>query len=367
MKILFDHQIFSMQKYGGISRYHSELMNEFDKMDNVGYQLALKFSDNYYLSSVNNFETFRFLSGFKFRGKSRIISLVNQFYTKYILNKKQYSVFHPTYYHPYFLNNLGNKALVVTVHDMIHELFPEHFSSFDNIVKHKKALVQRADRIITVSENTKNDLIKVYGVDEKKIDVIYLGNSMSFSEENDSNIDLPDNYILFVGVRGRYKNFTNFIRAAALIITNDSDLHVVCAGGGAFSEAELAEFRELGIQNNLMQTDIEDKTLGKIYSHAILFAFPSMYEGFGIPILEAFACSCPIICSNNSSLPEVAQDGAIYFDPNNQSEIQNAIQKLLDDPKLRSELIANGQLRLKAFSWKKTAEKTIRTYISCVD
>ena len=363
MKVLYDHQIFTSQTYGGISRYFVELMKNFENDDGIDYDLPLRYSNNHYLNKYNDLKYKPFLKNFNFRGKDRLINILNKNISKKLLIKGDYDIFHPTYYDPYFLNILNNKPFVLTIYDMIHEIYPEIFSFRDRTAERKKLLVQKATRIIAISENTKRDIIRFFGIDENKIEVIYLANSINPSESTDDiNIDLPKKYILFVGSRSGYKNFNLFIEAISTLLVEDAELNVVCVGGGNFKEMEKEKFKKLNIVNKIFQYSVSDNILAYIYQKAIAFVFPSLYEGFGIPVLESFASRCPVICSKASSLPEVAGDAAIYFNSTDKLSMLDSIQKVIYNEKLRKQLINKGIERVKEFTWKKTADKTKKIY-----
>lgn len=364
MKILYDHQIFTSQKYGGISRYFYELMSEFNKMKNIETIVSLVVSNNHYISDKKFITYFDVLPNKQFRGKHRLFNFVNKPNTILKLKQQNFDIFHPTYYDPYFLKYIGNKPFVLTVHDMIHEKFREMFSPKDKTTEQKRLLVEKATKIIAVSENTKKDLIELFGTDESKIEVVYLGNSMFPKPDIKINFDIPNRYLLFVGNRGSYKNFKRFIKSISDILKQDKGLFVLCAGGGKFNSSENQLFRELEISNKVLQYNLDDNSLAYFYQNALAFIFPSLYEGFGIPVLESFACGCPVICSNVSSLPEVAGEAACYFDPYSEDSIKNAVIKVLEDSTFREDLIKMGTERLKKFSWKKTAEETKRIYES---
>lgn len=364
MKILYDHQIFTQQKYGGISRYFYELIMQFGTIDDTEASLPLIFSNNHYLFKTPSFNHFQFFPASHFKGKHRIMSAFNTPYAIHALKQQNFDLFHPTYYDPYFLNYLGTKPFVVTVYDMIHEKFKEMLPSRDKTSEHKELLVRKAAKIIAISESTKKDLIEIFGTEESKIDVIYLGNSMFPNEQITLDSNLPEKYILFVGSRYSYKNFDRFIRAVSRLLHEDSELSVICVGGGPFKTVERQTFDSLKIENQLHQYDLDDKKLALFYSNALLFVFPSLYEGFGIPVLEAFACKCPLVCSNTSSLPEIAGNGAHYFDPYDEGSICSAIKEVLEDKTLKKQLIQNGLERVKYFSWEKTALETRKTYES---
>lgn len=362
MKILFDYQIFSMQKFGGISRYYYELFCQFNKMDDIEYKIPIILSNNNYISDKKTTKHIDIFSSYQFRGKSRLFSSVNRLNSIINISQNKYDIFHPTYYDPYFLKYIGSKPFVVTVYDMIHEKFKDMFPQKDKTSHYKELLVKKAAKIIAISENTKKDIIDIFGIDESKIDVVYLGNSMLVKTNISLNFKLPDKYILFVGNRSGYKNFERFIKSISKILSEDRDLYAICAGGGIFNNNEIYLLSELKIKNKVLQYNVNDEELAYLYRNALAFVFPSLYEGFGIPILEAFACGCPVVCSNSSSFPEIAEEAAYYFDPYSENSINYAIIKVSEDRKLRNELINKGYEKLKEFSWEKTAEQTKKIY-----
>ena len=362
MKIMYDFQSFSMQKYGGISRYFNELQKGISSIKDNTVEIPILLSNNYYLSNNQHVKFINFLKNKNFRGKTTLFNMLNKPYSILKLKQQNYDIFHPTYYDPYFLQYLGNKPFVITVHDMIHEKFPDNFSRSDKTTQYKKLLCSKATKIIAISKNTKKDLIEILGIDESKIEVIYHGNSFSAAYNNSMKIDIPKKYILYVGTRNGYKNFNRFIKAVSKILIKNHDLNLVCAGGGAFSHKELTLLNELRIANKVLQYSIDDTTLAYLYKNALMFIFPSLYEGFGIPILEAFSCGCPVICSNTSSFPEIAKDAAIYFDPYCEASMYNAINKMLNDKRVREELINKGKKRVVFFSWDKAVYNTLNVY-----
>lgn len=362
MKILYDHQIFSSQKFGGVSRYFYELIKEYSSMDDMFVDVSLIFSNNHYISNSELVKHKNFFPKLNFKGKGRIQSLLNEYLTIQMLKKRDFNVFHPTYYDPYFLKYIGNKPFVLTVYDMIHEKFKDIFPLNDPTAANKKILAEKSSKIIAISASTKNDLVDILGINEDKIDVVYLGSSIESANPVKLSFKLPHKYILFVGFRNRHKNFNRFITAVAPLLKSDDELNVVCAGGGRFKQDEIEILNNLNIINHVQQYDVDDNILAEFYKRTLLFVFPSLYEGFGIPVLEAFACACPMACSNSSSLPEIGGDGAIYFDPYSIDSIHDVVQNGIYNDALRETLISNGRERLQKFSWKKTAEETKRIY-----
>lgn len=353
MKVLYDHQIFSGEKFGGVSRYFYELM--INSNGYYDYQVSGLFSENEYVENLDIFKPFPIKKYFK--GKIRLVTLLNKRDSVRKIKRNPDCILHPTYYDPYFLNNKG-QPVVLTVYDMIHERFPHYFMNDKSIFQYKKQSIMGADKIIAISESTKRDLLHFYPeVSEDKINVIYLGSSAKpFKEVNNSY----GSYILFTGKRDKYKNFNSFAEAVAPLLIQ-YDLNLVCTGNN-FTPEEIGFFESLGIRNRVYSKFVNDVELALLYSNAILFAFPSLYEGFGIPILEAFTNHCPLVLSDTSSFPEIAGDAGVYFDPNSINDIRKKIDDVIGSQSLRNELVLKGNERLKLFNWKKCAESTADVY-----
>jgi glycosyltransferase involved in cell wall biosynthesis len=273
-----------------------------------------------------------------------------------------FDIFHPTYYDPYFLE-LIEKPYVLTVYDMIHEIYSEYFSPSDTVIKNKRILCEKADKIIAISQSTKNDLIDIFKLPEDKIYAIPLASNFNdVIPQKPSGTEALSDYILFVGLRSAYKNFYFSVIALSEILKNDKKLSLVCTGH-EFSNEEINFFKNLKIENQVKHIYLQnDNELAWVYQHARLFIFPSLYEGFGLPLLEAFAKNCPVICSTSGSLPEVGGDAVIYFQPKNINEIQEAAHKAIYDNEVREELISKGQKQLSKFSWDKCRSQTIDVY-----
>lgn len=372
MKILLDPQIFDQQTYGGISRYYTEVFSIISKKSDVEILLPLYSSDNAYVKATdllvknkNLNVLYRFLAFFKIstrtlRRKNSEKLLHNAF------ENKDYDIFIPTYYNPYFLDKIGTKPFVLTVYDMIHELMPQYFveDSF-HVVERKLLLMQKATKIIAVSHNTKKDIIKIYpDIDPNKIEVIYHGSSIKIHPE--VTVQFPEKYILYVGSRETYKNFKFFIQSVTPLLKNDPDLQIIAAGGGKFTEEEIQFLKNLGIQNQVLQRYFQEEELGHYYQNAQCFVFPSLYEGFGIPVLESMACGCPIVLTKHGSFPEVAGDAGIYFDSESEDDLREKIQILISDEELRKKYAEKGLERVKKFDWKDAAEQCLKVYSDAI-
>lgn len=360
MKILFDHQCFSMQNYGGVSRYFAELIRGFAKEPDIDMYVSTEFTNNSYLANKS------FLPNNEFKGKKLILHEINKLFSKHQIKKNKFDLFHPTYYNPYFINSL-KKPFVLTVFDMIHEIFPDHVHRLDKTAEYKKLLVTKATKIIAISHNTKKDLVNILKVPPEKVEVIHLASCITKDMANLKYFDnLPERsvkrYILYVGGRNYYKNFDNLLLAFEELVKHDDTLYLICAGGGRFNGIEQAIFEKKGLTNNIISYPADDKTLATLYSNALVFVFPSLYEGFGLPVLEAMSCDCPVALSNRGSLSEIASKSAIFFDPKDPINIQTMISKVIYNSELRNRFIKKGRLKCEKFSWEETVKKTKGLY-----
>lgn len=363
MKIIYDYQILMRQKYGGISRYYFELIKAMKRLETRNeIFLPIKKSKNYYFR--NHIKPFS-------RHYNRIDGYINGISTIRCIKKekkrgKPIDIIHPTYYYPDYLKWVSLECrndfkIVITVYDLICELFYPNVDH-QNLETRKKT-IREADGIIAISEHTKKDLLKVYPeLDESKVKVIYLANSMEKPEKKPENIDFPSRYVLFVGNREIYKNGERMLKAFSIVAKQFPDVKLLCAGGGKFYPAELEFIQKEGLEERIIQRNVTDEELYYAYKNAECFVFPSLYEGFGIPILEAFFCECPVALSNASCFPEVAGDAGVYFNGEEEEDIARAVSEILSDEEKRQQLRVLGTERLKLFSWDKNAEETLEFY-----
>lgn len=355
MRILYDFQIFGFQRFGGVSRYHIELKNGLESIGGVKVDIPIVFNANEYLAKLNNKRTFYTKHGIINRG----IELLDEVLTIAAVRTKKYDIIHPTWYTPYMNISKWGKY-VITIHDMIHELYPD---GQEEQIAFKKRAIYESDLIIAISENTKKDIIKFYpDIPESKIKVVYHGTNHLPEPVKPQKIELPDRYILFVGGRGNYKNGFWLLESAAELLKNDKSLSLLYVGGNRL-ETEYTDFAiEHGIQNQVVQYNASDAELAYLYNHAICFVYPSSYEGFGFPILEAFDNGCPVVCSDNSSLPEVAGDAALFFEDKNKEALLEKIEEFILDKELREQYIKRGKDRVKEFTWEKASLQTYEAY-----
>jgi glycosyltransferase involved in cell wall biosynthesis len=358
MRVLFDHQIFSYQRFGGASRYYHELISVLSAVTGVTVELGVAWSPNEYLAHAAYYRGRVTEPGGT--GKFLATYARNELATR-LASRRPHDVLHATFYDPLAAAHRGK--LVITVLDMI----PEHFPEFFNVaglygrfvtkrwIEGKRTLCERADSILAISETTKQDVVKLFGIDPARITVTHLGNRLHGGGARVAG--LPERYVLFVGTRNTYKNFHVFLEAVGGL------LPIVCIGGGAFDPGELAMIAKHGA--TAIQKSVRDDELSGCYAHAAAFVFPSRYEGFGIPILEAFACGAPTILANASCFPEIAADAALYFEPDDAAGLREALELVISDRAVADDLRARGRKRAAQFTWEKTAQQTLAAYEAC--
>ncbi len=276
--------------------------------------------------------------------------------------------FTPSHYAPRF----SPVPTVVSIMDLSYLFFPEYFKSSD--LKQLKSWtaysVKKAARVVTISNSTKDDIIAEYGVLPKNVSVVYSGIKSGISlaphiysmEELKAKYGIKDSYILFVGTLQPRKNISRLIEAFSYLSEKsrqETDLVIVGKKGWLYEDI-LAAPRKFGVPEQVKFLDfVPDDELGELYKHAQCYVLPSLYEGFGLPVLEAMQYGCPVITSKVSSLPEAGGDAVLYVDPENSKDIAEKIEKLLSDNDLRKKLIDKGKLQVKKFSWEKTARETL--------
>lgn len=384
MKILYDHQQFTLQRFGGISKCFCEYIKH--RPQDVEYEIATIESNNEHLRESNLIpglkpiswtNSIEFYKKHNYRGSTRVFAFlnllpwfnsadkVNMKKSIEALKKGEYDVFHPTFFDDYFLQYLNGKPFVLTIYDMIPELFPQFFSQDNFQIIMKRKLVENADVIVAISQNTKDDIVRILKVPEEKVKVIYLGGPEREDIHEEAIIKCP--YFLYMGMRNDYKNFPQTLVDISEFHKHYPSVKLVCTGP-SFTLEEIQKIEELGLVDCVIYKSANDREVKNLYAHALAFIYPSMYEGFGMPILEAFAYGCPTLLNNKSSFPEIAGDAAIYFDSvAGRSDMPLAMKKLMtltkDD---RNALIQKGYERLKLYDWTKLSQQLHEVYRSVI-
>lgn len=396
IRILYDEWGFG-EPHGGVSRLFTEIMKNLP--DDFEWILAQSSTVNEYLKlppfnlpqAKLTFKDFveHTLCGHCFPGAFRLYKLVATLFPQKfpayeiqsrarrmaMLKTGDYDIYHVTAAHwksDDWKIVAGKKPIVVTVHDLIPEIV-DHDGEMMSI---RGALLEAASHIIAVSENTKRDIQRLYSIPSDKITVIYHGANMKKGENagerpNDiTGVDELDGgrFVLFVGKRDGYKNFAWMVRT--LVPLMKDGLKLFCTGV-PFSTNERCLFNELGIEHQITQKFVSDAEMQWLFEHAVCFIHPSLYEGFGIPILDAFAAGCPAVLAKTSCFPEVADDAALYFDPmGDGNDLRGLVMRLSDDLTslrgngLRMQMVGKGLERIRFFSWEKSAIMTSGVYRS---
>jgi glycosyltransferase involved in cell wall biosynthesis len=363
IKIAYNYQIFTQQKFGGVSRIFSEIAPLIDKSKDFEVKVYAGLYQNYYLSKNSTVKTLG-LPVHYLPKTTRLFEAINPVFAKIALGIDKPDIVHETYYGTMNIVPKGART-VLTVLDMIHERFADSMGN-EEFLSVKANAIKRADTIICISENTKKDLVEILKVNPAKISVVYLGHAIGSTRIVSSQPVVPDPYLLYVGpTDAPYKNFDRLLRAYGSKKRIYKNFKLVCFGPRAFPKQILALMDDIGIErNNICHYSGNDVLLADLYTNSAAFVYPSLYEGFGIPPLEAMSFNCPVICSNASSIPEVVGDAGEYFDPYDIESISAAIEKVLFSSTLPQEMISRGQERTKKFSWEKCAEETEKVYCS---
>lgn len=318
MRIAFDQQIFAQQRFGGISRYYVRLVEHLSALGQDIRVIAPFFCNEYLHGLPNNVVSGRYVANI-----NRVTSFSSRWTAKGQIRLWRPDITHETYYAK--RATYRGCPTVVTVYDMIHELFPEAFPSDDKVAAFKRAAVARADHVICISQSTRNDLVRLLGVPRAKTTAIHLGVER-FPHPDAAVVAsltlMKRPYLLFVGARSGYKNFLALLQAVAGSSRLKADFDVVAFGGGGYTEAERNVISDLGFAaGNVIHMSGDDAMLGALYAHARAFVYPSLYEGFGLPPLEAMAQGCPVVSSDTSSMPEVIGDAAEFFTPSDVGDL----------------------------------------------
>ena len=362
MKLAYDQQIFVEQEFGGISRYFVELATRMSARPGCEVSIIAPFHRNAYLEDPS---VAPLVHGWRIRGR-RLLKMHRTLAWANRLGAARYwrrgfDLIHETYFS---LRPSGHATRrVVTVYDMIHELYPQEVRHAAEVSAAKRAAVARADHVLCISATTRDDLLRLFGTDPSRCSVVHLGHSLladAAPEPAGASVERP--VILFVGLRKAYKNFAVVAQAFAASARLRREFDLLAFGGGEFSTRERRQFEELGISAQVRHSAGNDQRLAECYRSARLFVYPSGYEGFGLPPLEAMHYGCPVACSHMGAISEVVGEAGRYFDPASQDEVRAALEAVAFDESLRRAMVRSGHGRAAQFSWEQCANETAAVY-----
>ena len=369
MRVLYDGAIYSVQTAGGINRYFAELISRLPADWSPIMATAAIPEVHFPEHGGMQWQQCGTYQGLKPWVKWRRRRFFQRCYASVDAD-----VVHPTSYR--LLSNQPltslRQPLVVTVYDMIHERFPDLLDRRRRNARQKRAAILAAKRIICISESTRRDLLELYPEVEDRVSVIHLAANLGGTTEITlpgeelarSPRDFQDRspYFLYVGSRAAYKNFDRLLRAMQAVVQSHPQVRLVVAGA-RLTNHEQQQIAALGLCDHVEAlTSVTDDQLRALYHHSLALVYPSRYEGFGIPVLEAMACQTVVVAADTSSIPEVAGDAARLFQPLDTDELADILKDLLAHPEQRQPLIERGLQRVRQFSWDKTASATWNVY-----
>lgn len=356
MRIAFDHQTFVAQVHGGISRAHARLAEEMSLLHDV--RIVAPLYINAYLDALpSHIVQGRHVPAT--RWASRMARLTSRLAGPPLMAGFKPDIVQETYYCAARMAPARART-VLMVYDMIHELFPGSFPADDPTRALKAAAVARADHVLCISQSTLRDLVAIYPAAATKSSVVLLGFDPVAPDVAGAQSGRP--YLLFVGQRGGYKNFSGLLLAYAESPALRAEFDLLAVGGGAFLPAEAALIASHGLQAQVRQMSADDKMLQRCYAGAAVFIYPSLYEGFGIPPLEAMAAGTPVVAMRASSVPEVCGDAAVYASPDDPDSLRLAVESVALSKETSAALVAAGTHRLASFSWGRAATTALAAY-----
>ena len=364
MNILYDHQAFSLQSAGGITRYFRELMSRLSRVEGVKPVALLGLSDSH--SSIPGIVGHErtFLWNHSFFSPGLTTYAINEALLNAVaLSSGKFDIYHNTLYR--FMPLARAQRFVATHHDCIQERFPESFKDRGRIFRAKRQMFQQTDLVFCVSESSRADLEEFYGVGPEKTKVVYNGVSdMKRTPKGHAELRkiVDRDFILYVGKRDGYKNFTGLIRAMQL-----SGIHqthrLLSLGGGILTAEERKQIADAGLKEIItIVPHASFELLSESYAAASLLVYPSLYEGFGLPPLEAMQMKCPALVARSSATSEVCRDGAFFFDPNVIEEFSEMLKFSLYDTSAREAVIERGLNVVRRYSWDRTAAEVLMGY-----
>ncbi len=326
LRVGFDDQVFVAQRRGGMSRYFIELIKRFP---DYGIEPVILSEATHNLHLIE--------SGLVLEAAPRGATVARLDWATWRIAGRprtmpaklpQLDLMHHTFTNRRYLS-LWSGPRVTTVHDMTPELLPDYFP-LGNPHLAKRAFCEASDAVIAISHNTAADMVKVYGDQlASKTRVIHYGIGPEFRESRHTrHLSLPERYVLFVGIRSGYKDFQTALDAFAEVATVDSDLHLVVVGGGPFTPKEQASFQARDLESRILHLTPSDQEMPEVYRRARVFVFPSLYEGFGLPTLEALTSGTPTVLADASCSREIGGDAALYHVPGDSGDLAGGSSRL---------------------------------------
>lgn len=357
MRVAFDEQIFAIQRHGGISRVFAELAREFYSNPQHDVQLQPMNAPivNEYLLLDGSLADKLVVRPARHWSATIARSMFRRRHTG------PADVVHSTFYLPRMLKDYPQAKRIVTVHDMIPELFPHTRRRLDFLTS-KHEYVRKADHVVCISESTKSDLLRLYPDVVAPVSVVHHGVGSEFTTDAPALPSFPHAYLIHVGTRGGYKDGATLFRAFSQIAPAYRDLQMVLVGGGPITNDERRLLTDLGIETRVTQTTLREADMPGAYAHARMCVVPSTYEGFGLPALEAMACGTPTILCKSSSLPEIGGDTTEYFDPGDDLSLAKEMTAILDDPSAANVKAERARTRAAGFTWGQSAARLAGIY-----
>lgn len=356
MEVVFGPEVFG-QRYGGISRYVLELHRRLPAFGVVSTIVAGA-HHNTYLAGQRGVRGLHIPPRLQKERLRPWRERVNDAAVRAFLRAGHgQAVYHQTYYG----GTTGRRhrgPYVVSAYDLVHAKFPEHFPADDPTVAQQRQAFTEADLILAISHKTKDDLQDIFGIDPVRIAVTHLGVAPP-PDRPTRTAGIARPFLLYVGQRYGYKNWERFVRAYASSGLAP-DVQVVCAGE-PFTPDETRLVDELRRSRDVVHVPADDDLLDALYREAVAFVYPSLYEGFGLPPLEAMARGCPVVASSTGSVPEVLGDAAVFADPYDLGSLAAALTEAVR-PERRAALAAGGRTVAASYTWERTAELTAAAY-----
>jgi glycosyltransferase involved in cell wall biosynthesis len=357
VRLALDEQIFAIQRYGGISRLFYEKASSFvrdSSLDVTVEPLNAPIVNEYVLHDP---DLSRHLG---VRRASGPYSALARYFTRR-RHRSSVDVVHNTFYLPRGLSEHASARRVVTVYDMIPELLPQTRRRMDFLTE-KHAYVRRADHIVCISESTRRDLFRLYPDIHAPVTIAYPGVSTAFHPDVARVEGLPEPYILHVGNRTSYKDGATLLRAFVALAARYPDHTLLLVGGGALTREERDLLASGGVLPRVVQRTLPDADVPAAYAQAAVTVFPSRYEGFGLPAVEAMASGSPLVLADTSSLPEVGGAAVRYFPPGDDRALAGVLSEVLADATAQAELRARGLVQARHFTWPGYARANLEAY-----